>query len=168
MKDRFTGYKLLETGTLVAFDVIDTKIEESPDGEETLVRIDLHLGEVEEDQDDLKEGEQPVRTNDAEWGAFGFIFVLAVLSFHDARPRGISGTWYEDEDQFTVFDLFECLKYERGELQFEADYIRGRCVKTDITIRKDGTCTLATRCRGEAATRWLAMLKGKKMLQAVE
>jgi len=25
-----------------------------------------------------------------EWAAFSFLFTLAVLSFHDARPRGIS------------------------------------------------------------------------------
>ena len=36
-------------------------------------------------------------------------------------------------------------EFEQGELRFSADYVRGRCVKTDITVRADGTTTLATR-----------------------
>ena len=55
-----------------------------------------------------------------------------------------------------------------GELRFSADYIRGRCVKTDVTIRQDGTATVLTRCRGEAATRWVARLKGKKVMEVVK
>ena len=30
---------------------------------------------------------------------FGLIFVLGALSFHDGRPRGVSGEWFEDADQ---------------------------------------------------------------------
>ena len=48
-----------------------------------------------------------------------------------------------------------------------ADYIRGRSIKTDITIRPDGRTTLATRNRGEAASRWVQRLKGKKVLEVV-
>jgi len=88
-----TGYKLIQTGTLVNFDILETTIDESAGGDEALVRIDLLLGEVEDDQDDLKEGEQPYRTDDHEWGGLSFIFCLATLSFHDARPRGISGDY---------------------------------------------------------------------------
>ncbi len=89
--DRVTAYKLLETGALVAFDVVDPHVEGSPDG--GFVRIQLQLGEIEDDGD---------RSADHEWGAFGFIFCLAVMSFHDARPRGISGIDYEERDEFTV------------------------------------------------------------------
>jgi len=36
--------------------------------------------------------------------AHGLIFVIGLLSFHDSRPRGVSGEWFEDGDQFTVAD----------------------------------------------------------------
>jgi hypothetical protein len=47
------------------------------------------------------------------------------------------------------------------------DYVRGRCMKTTIVVRADGTFVLDTVNRGEAATRWVARLQGKKLLQAV-
>ena len=152
--DRPAAYKLVENGTLVAFDVTKTDVQANVDGEEAFVRIDLQLGEVEDDD----------RSQDQEWGAFGFIFVLACMSFHDARPRGVSGAYFEDKDELTVADFFECLRYERGELRFSADYIRGRCLKTDVTVKPDGAVVLETRCRGESATRWLDRLNGKKHL----
>ena len=157
--DRQAGYQLLESGTLVNFDIVDTKVEPSPGGDETVVKIDLHLGEVEEEGD---------RTDDHEWGGFGFIFCLALLSFQDARPRGGSDEEFEEEDEFNVADLIQHLQYERGELHFHADYIRGRCLKTDITIRPDGKAKLMTWCRGEVATRWVQRMKGKKVMEVVK
>ncbi len=156
--DRLGGYKLLETGALVVFDVVDTQVESSPAGDMAFVRIDLRLGEA------LEDGE---RSTDHEWGALGFIFCLAVLSFHDARPRGVSDRDFVEKDELTVADLLDCLRYERSELRFSADYIRGRCVKTDITVRGDGTATLETRNRGEVTTRGLQRLGGKKLMDAV-
>lgn len=58
-------------------------------------------------------------------------------------------------------------RFERGELYFSADYVRGRCMKTEVSVRRDGTFTVQTTNRGEAATRWFARLQGKKVLQAV-
>jgi len=156
--DRMTGYELIKTATLVNFDIIEKEAQPSPDGEETCVRIEMLLGEEEED------GE---RTEDVEWGALGFIFALAVLSFHGARPRGVSDMHYEDEDEFTVADFMQNLRYERGELRFTGDYLRGRCMKTDVTVRPNGSVTLTTRNRGESALRWVDRLKGKKVLQLV-
>ena len=153
-----TGHKLIETATLVSFDIIEEDTQPSADGEETCVRIQLLLGEEEEDSE---------RTADVEWGAFGFIFALAVLSFRDARPRGASGMHYEDNDEFSVADLMENLRYERGELRFTSDYVRGRCMKTDVTVCPNGLVTLTTRTRGESALRWVDRLKGKKLLQVV-
>lgn len=49
----------------------------------------------------------------------------------------------------------------------EGDYIRGRCIKTDIVLRPDGKITLKTWTRGEAATRWVRKLKGEKTLGVV-
>ena len=156
--DRFGGHTLLKTGALVTFEVVDTRIETSPGGDMVFVRIDLRLGE---------EGEDGERSEDHEWGAFGFIFCLAMLSFHDARPRGVSGVDFVERDEFTVADLVEHLRYERSELRFSADYLRGRCVKTDITVRGDGTSTIETRNRGEAAIRWVRRLQGKTLMEVV-
>jgi hypothetical protein len=92
----------------------------------------------------------------------------AVLSFANARPRGYSEKEYDTEDDFEVVQPIEHLRYERGTLRFDSEYVRGRCMKTDITVRPNGCVTLSTRCRGEAALRWLDRLKVKKLLAAVE
>ena len=157
--ERLAGHKLVESGTLVQFEVTGTSIDESVGGDEVLVRIDLQLG-VEDEHGD--------RTDDHEWGGLGLIFCLALLSFGDARPRGYSDNEFQSGDEFTVADFLEHLRYERGEIRFAADYIRGRCMKTDVTIRSDGTATLSTRCRGEAATRWIQRLEGKTILGVAE
>jgi hypothetical protein len=39
--DRPAGYKLIETGTLVELEIVDTKVEPAPDGETSFVRIAL-------------------------------------------------------------------------------------------------------------------------------
>ena len=103
-----------------------------------------------------------------EWGAFGFLYTLASLSFDDARPRGYSGEDFHSEDSFTVSDFFEGLSYKNGELHLSVDYVRGRCMKTDITVRPDGTATLQTWGRGQTALRWLDKLQGKKMMGLVQ
>lgn len=161
LEERLAGYKLIEKGTLVSFDIVETQIEPSPGDEEMVVRIELQLGEVED-------GDEQDRTEDHVWGGLGFVFCLALLSFRDARPRGVSGGDFKEVDEFGVADMVDCLRYERGCLRFEADYIRGRCVKTDVWLRADGTATLLTRCRGEAATRWIQLLKGKKLLELID
>lgn len=155
--DRIAGYKLIETGTLLEFEIKNSKIEPSLDGETSFVHIDIQLGGPEGG-----EGE-----DQAEWGAFGFMFVLAVLSFADSRPRGYSEKEFVDKDEFTVADFFEGLRFTRGELHFDADYVRGRCMKTEIIVRRDGMVTLETRGRGESAVRWVERLKGKKTLELV-
>jgi hypothetical protein len=40
-------------------------------------------------------------------------------------------------------------------------------MKSDVTIRPDGSVTIETRNRGESATRWVQLLKGRKHLAAV-
>jgi hypothetical protein len=157
--DLLAGYNLIKQGALVNFDIVETKVDESVGRDEAIVRIDLHLGEMEDEE---------YRSEDHEWGAFGFLFCLATLAFADARPRGVSEMHFDEQDEFTVADFFDGLRYERGEVRFSADYVRGRCVKTDLTVRPDGTATVETRCRGEAATRWVTRLKGKKMLSLVQ
>jgi hypothetical protein len=153
--EQSAGTKLLETGALVDFQVLDTHIESSPDGENLAVRVELVCaGEEEDDPGDV-----------VEWGAFGF--VLATLSFVDARPRGLSEVDYVEGDELNIVDLFDGLRFSCGELHFRADYIRGRCVKTDVTVRPDGTVTLTTWGRGQSALRWLDRLNCKRLMQAV-
>ncbi len=154
-----TWQHLLETGILVQFHILDTTTEPSPDNENLAVRADIIFTS---DDDDTTPADV------AEWGTFGFLYTLASLSFNDARPRGYSDTDFLAEDEFGVGDLLECLSYCNGEIQFRADYIRGRCMKTDITVRPDGTVALATWGRGTSALRWLHNLRGKKTVGLVQ
>lgn len=150
--------QLIEIGSLVLFRTIDTHTELSPDKENVYVRADLVF---QGDDEDIEPAEI------VEWGAFGFLFILATLSFHDARPRGISEVDFLTKDDFTVDDFFKCLTYGQNGLHLRADYIRGRCMKTDITIRPDGTVTLTTWGRGQSALRWLDKLQGKTLIDVV-
>ncbi len=52
-------------------------------------------------------------------------------------------------------------KARASALHFRAAYIRGRRVETDITVRSDGSVTIATVGRGKSPLRWLDRLKGK-------
>jgi len=149
---------LLETGTLVRLRVVDTHTELSPDKENVFVRANL----VFEGNDQDTEPAEIV-----EWSAFGFLFTLAALSFHDARPRGISELDFQPRDEFTVADFFECLTFGESGLRLHTDYVRGRSMKTNVTIHPDGTVTLTTWGRGQSALRWLDTLRGKKPMTVV-
>jgi hypothetical protein len=92
----------------------------------------------------------------------------SIVATLDGRPRESSIIDYAENDEFGVSDFLEHLRFRRGELHFYADYIRGRRLKTDIVVRKDGTATLQTFGRGKAAVRWLEKLQGKKMMQVVK
>jgi hypothetical protein len=151
-------YELLRDATLAEIGVIEIQINPTS-ADDKHVRIEGRLG-LEEDEDG-----EPV--NDAEHYAFGFIYALGVLSFADARPRGVSGMHFEEKDDWSAGDMLRRLRFERGELRFYADYVRGRCMKTTIAVRADGTFMLDTVNRGEAATRWIARLQGKKVLRPV-
>jgi len=149
---------LLETGTLVLFRVVDAHTELSPDKENIFVRVDLVF---EGDDQDIEPAEI------VEWSAFGFLFTLAALSFHDARPRGMSELDFQPGDEFTVADFFECLTFGERGLCLHTDYVRGRSMKTDVTIRPDGSVTLTTWGRSQSALRWLDQLQGKKRIAEV-
>jgi hypothetical protein len=99
--------------------------------------------------------------------AHGFVFAVGLLSFHDGRPRGISGQWYEDNDQFTAADMLDHIRFERSKLKMYVDYLRGRCVKTTVEVASDGMVWLETVNRGKAALTWVAKLQGKKLLRPV-
>lgn len=154
--NRAAGLNLLESGTLVEFEITDTQIHEGPDPAEFSMQIDLQFPQDPETEE-----------NDLEWGALGFLFVIGVLSFADARPRESSIIDYAEKDEFHVGDLVQNLRWERGVLKFSADYIRGRRMKTDLVLRPDGTGRLMTMGRGKAPLLWLERLKGKKPLRIV-
>ena len=143
---------LLQSITCVDIQVVKTekKPTSAPDWH---VRIDGRFGDPEDD--------------DVEFAGIGFIFAVGFLSFTDARPRGVSDMDFIESDEWTVADMLRHFRYERGELHFQVDYVRGRCVKTDVDVRSDGTFTLQTTNRGEAATRWISRLQGKKLLAPV-
>jgi hypothetical protein len=57
------------------------------------------------------------------------------------------------------------LQFERVGLVFDADYVRGRMMKTTVTVGPDGKLVVETRNRHEMATRWLQALKRKKHIR---
>jgi len=158
------GYELIKTGSLVSFRIVEEEVLAAPDeaefGTRLLLKFVAEDGEDDQDEDEVAE-------DTAEWGAFGFMFVLGVLSFAEARPRNVSSVDYHEKDEFTVADFIEGLRFVRGELHFDADYIRGRRIKTRIAVRTNGTVRLETTGRGKAVLRWLERLQGKKPLQLV-
>ena len=158
LKQQPIEISLLNTGSLVPFRIINEAILAGPDDAEFGLEIELIM---EDSEDDLEP------TEIASWGAFGFIFIIAALSFNDARARGNSYADFVENDQFQIPDLFDGITYDAGELRYYGDYIRGRRVKTNITIRPDGTVKLQTIGRGKSANQWLAKLQGKKMMQIV-
>jgi hypothetical protein len=106
--------------------------------------------------------------DDVESYAFALVYVLGLLSFHDGRPRGYSGKFFDDDDEWRAADMLRHLEFRRGRLYFDADYVRGRCLKTTIEVTRDGIVTIEPVNRGEAAVRWVDKLKGKKYLQAAD
>ena len=145
-------HTLLRNVVAAEITVTNTEVSLTSTGDR-YVRIEGRLGDDEESH--------------AEWAALGFIYALGVLSFAAARPRGASGRDFEEHDQWTAADLLRHLRYERGRLVCETDYARGRMMKTDVTIFPDGRFTLTTTNRGEAASRWIAQIQGKKILRPV-
>ncbi len=96
------------------------------------------------------------------------IYVLGALSFNDARSRGSSELEYLEKDEWRFGDMLARLLFERSGVVFDADYVRGRMMKTTVTVASDGKLVVETRNRHEMALRWLEALKGKKHLRLVE
>lgn len=139
---------LADTIGVVEIEVVDTRVTEGAD--DAVVEMDLRV-----DEDDVEP-----------W-AFGIVFALGVLSFSDARPRGYSEVDFVDEDEWSIPDMLRHLHFRGGELHFYADYVRGRMMKTEVSIKRDGAIFIRTIHRGTAATRWVTKLQGKRTLAAV-
>ncbi len=142
------GVELLRTATVLRFRVLRAEGEERPD--RSWHRVTCHL-----------------HREDLPFGAIPFIFAIGGLSFGDARPRGISDIDYREQDEWTVGDMVSRLRFERGRIVFDADYVRGRMMKTEITIEPSGRVVVETRNRHEMALRWLDLLKGRRHLKLV-
>lgn len=153
------AFRLLETGVAVPFRIVKEEVLPAVDESEFGMRVTLQL----EDPEDPEEDAQDL----VEWGAFGFLFVLALLSFADARPRGFSENEYSEVDELRLADFLDGLTFRRGALHFHADYLRGRRVKTGITVTAQGSVIIETIGRGKAPLRWLDRLKGKGGLRVV-
>lgn len=149
-------YELLKDVVALNLKVLDTKIEHFMDN----THVKIVMQDVDEEEDE--------NSNAIESCAWGLIYALGVLSFADARPRGVSDMHYVEKDEWHVGDMLRHLRFERGRLHFYADYVRGRMLKTTIDIDRDGKITLDTVNRGEAATRWVSKLQGKKVIGLVE
>jgi hypothetical protein len=100
--------------------------------------------------------------DDVEDGALALIFALGVLSFHDARPRGNSHIDYVEGDEWTLDDLVSPLRFWKGALCLDTDYVRGRMMKTHIRVWPTGIVEIDTIGRHQMATRWILLLMGKK------
>lgn len=70
--------------------------------------------------------------------ALALIFVLGVLSFHDARPRGNSHIDYVGGDEWALDDLVSRPRFWKGALCLDTDYVRGRMMKTHIRVWPTG------------------------------
>jgi hypothetical protein len=151
-EDRHAGEALLRTGVIVPVRILEESVMPGADEGEFALRLALSF----EDEDSPEEDRAAV----VEWGALGFLFAIGVLSFADARPRGLSEREYSESDDFRVVDLLAGLRFRNGELHLDTDYVRGRRMKTRVVVRRDGTATLETTGRGKAAPRWIATPQG--------
>lgn len=104
---------------------------------------------------------------DVRHAAIPLIFTLAMISFGEARPRGLSEADFVDGAEFTPADFVEHLHFEDGELCLDLDYLRGRMVKTHVRVSKQGILHVDTVNRGEVLPRWVNWLKGKPHLRAL-
>ena len=146
--DVLTVYDLLKEAVMARFRICRVEGEEHPDRSWQRVTCHVH-------RDDVPRGAVPL------------LYAISAHSFADARPRGSSEIDYMERDDWSVQDLLTRLRLEPQGLIIDADYVRGRMMKTTVTISSNGRFVVETRNRHEMAVRWLRTLKGKKHIQLV-
>lgn len=155
--DRQAGLRLLEQAVVTDFEILRSEVFAGPDGGEFGLRIELRF---------VRDDEDTFASDDS--GALGLLFAIGVLSFADARPRGTSDINYREQDEFGVGDFLNCLSHSvGGQLRFDADYVRGRRMKTRIVVSPDGALVIDTQGRGKSAEHWLARLQGGQRLRPI-
>ena len=152
-QNMLTGIHLLETTIGIELDIQENEYQELPLEDGTANSSHKIVFQIAEEEPDLS--------------AIGVLFALALMSFTYAAPRGYSFNDFIPDEEYNLGYFVEGLHFELGVLSHEADYVSGRCVKTDITYESGGKMTITTRNRGKGADRWLIHLKGKKHFQAV-
>jgi len=143
-----TAYELLERAVILPVRILTSDATEQPDASSQRLRVKILRDDVED-------------------GALALIFALAVLSFRDARPRGNSHIDYVEKDEWTLDDLCRYLRFWKGGLCLDTDYVRGRMMKTRVTVWPTGVVEIEIRGRHQMASRWIETLKGKKHLRLV-
>lgn len=156
-EQRQAGFRLLEQAVATEFEILRSEVFAGPDGGEFGFRVELQFVR---DAEDTFSGDES--------GALGFLFAVAVLSFADARPRGASDRHYREQDEFGVGDFVDCLSHTVvGHLRFDADYVRGRRMKTRIDVPPAGPVVIDTQGRGKSAEHWLARLRGASHVRPI-
>jgi hypothetical protein len=72
-----------------------------------------------------------------------------------------------DDDRLQGDDLVRTLRFVRGTLEVDFDFLRGRCIETRVTVSSNGSAELETVNRGEAAMRWVDRMRAKTLLWAL-
>jgi len=152
---RQTGLKLMEeTIGLFNMKIVSNEYKETPGYEDTVNSFHKIVFKVEEDEPEIY--------------AIGILFCLAMMSFVDAAPRGISENYFIPDEDWYLEYFVKGLEYKYGSICYSSDYLSGRMMKTDVIFDKDGKVTLTTRNRGKSADKWLTFLQGKKHLRKVK
>jgi hypothetical protein len=141
-----TAYELLARVAILPIRILSSKATEEPEFSAQHLRVKMLRDDVED-------------------GALALIFAIAVLSFHDARPRGTSDADYIERDEWTLDDLCGHLRFWKGALSLDTDYVRGRMMKTRMMIWRTGIAEIETTNRHQMASRWIATIRGKKHLR---
>ncbi len=138
----------------------------SPEGEllSRLEDVEVELVELVrrgEDDDGWTRAMLRLPEEHVENGSVALVLALLRASFEDARPRGYSVHDFVEEDQLTVTDLIQLLRFLDGSLIASVDYLRGRMLKTDVTIGANGEVILTARNRDLMPERWIRRLQGE-------
>jgi hypothetical protein len=136
-------FELLKSAAALELEVTDVKSSE--EGDYAWMRV---AGRITE--------------GDVDWGALPLMFTLGAMSFDEAEPQGSSEIDYREEDQWSVEDLVRYLRYERGSLELDTDYVKGRMMKTRVTVGPDGSFAIEARGRGDGPQRWIGRLRGER------
>lgn len=151
--NKLTGIHLLESTIGIELEVLTNEYLELPLDDGMVNSSHKIVFKITEEEPDIS--------------SVGVLFALALMSFTYAAPRGYSFNDFIPDEEYNLGYFLEGLRFEHGRLSHEADYVSGRCVKTDITFEPGGKVTVSTRNRGRGADRWLIHLQGKKHIQAV-
>jgi len=147
------GINLLDMTIGIELEVLENEYNELPLDDGTVNSSHKITFQITEEEPDLS--------------SIGVLFTLALMSFTYAAPRGYSFNDFIPDEEYNLGYFLEGLHFEHGVLSHGADYVSGRCLKTDIIYESGGKVTISTRNRGRGADRWILHLQGKKHLQPV-